>query len=300
MFQALPPVLWPLGRQGSFADFSEVKRDSFQGGQGILTEVKERGVYEQNTLSEAQYTYTPVKKGSMFDLSWELLLSDQRRLDALRSLPQRMANAAFQTRERFAADMLVTTTGWRTTLAAAMTGAAISTEAFTASSLGAALAEMLNYNMPGEASNMPMLVEPKYLLYSPSLEFTVREVLQSPNILITGSTNSVRGNINVVAGSLIPVKVPWFHRLVTAAPRSTMWGLMSDANALPGFEVGTLEGHSTPELFVSTSGSRMLGGGEASSETFGSFENDTTRYKVRDVHGGVFIFPQAFWVSNGQ
>ena len=92
---------------------------------------------------------------------------------------------------------------------------------------------------------------------------------------------------------------PWLDVRNTGAKAAETWFILPPPNApRAGLVVAFLTGHEAPDLRVKSDAGQRPGGGIISPEQ-GSFDEDTTQYRVRHVVDAALMDPKLTYVSTG-
>jgi hypothetical protein len=130
------------------------------------------------------------------------------------------------------------------------------------------------------------------LYVGPSLQFQAELVINTSEIEVTlpgGTTrvkqpNPFRGKVQLEVLENLP-GVAWFLAPAPAAPR-------------PAFYVGFLRGFETPDVRQKNDQGRAVGGGDLGNDA-GSFDDDTTWFRVRHITGAAHGDPLHTYASDG-
>ena len=202
------------------------------------------------TIGEEKEVYVLKKYGKLFDVTWETLVNDD--LDAMLRIPA-MMGAAARRLENLTAYLPIIgaadgeTMGDGTVLFHAdHNNLLTSTGVPDTASLNAAMLAMRNQT--GVTAGVKINVEPKFLLCSPSLEGTVKQLLRS-TADPTVAAGQHSGIANIWQGALEPIIEP---NLTTDAAYpgaiSADWYMIADNGQIDTLEVCFLEGNETPFL----------------------------------------------------
>ena len=303
------PVQWPsFAKRGRVRDFRTVKRFTLDGGEAVLNKVKELAPYQVREVTDGGYEYAVEKYGDMIAVSWETLINDD--LDALTDLPTRLGNASRRTEERFAAALFSGSGGPNSTFFSTANRNVINTTvvgstvtpnpALSISSLQLAM-QVLGQQVDTDGG--PIYVEAVTLVVPPALEVAANNIINATEIVAatgggdgTGNdqlrvTNWMRNRVSVVVNPWLPI--------INATNGNTAWYLFASPNVgRPAMEIGFLQGHETPELWVKSPNAMRVGGGPVAPEE-GDFEHDAVQYRVRMVLGGTLMDPKSGVASEG-
>ncbi|MER7213208.1 Mu-like prophage major head subunit gpT family protein [Streptosporangium sp. NPDC000239] len=294
------PVLWQsIARRGVVRDFRSVDRFTLDGGEAVLSEVKQASEYPAAAVVDGRYQYAVKKYGKRLPFTWESFVNDD--LGALRDLPTRLANAARFSEERFATDLYAGTTGPDSTFFASG-NANIVTSNPTLSVAG--LTTALNVLAAQvDTDGNPIYVNAVWLVVPPALEITANNIINATEILAadgggdgTGTnqlrvTNWMRNRVRVLVNPWLPI--------ISTTNGNTSWYLFADPGVgRPAMEIGFLSGHESPELFMKMPNATRVGGGLVDPMD-GDFDTDAVDHKVRHVFGGTLMDPKSAVASNG-
>lgn len=286
-------------RRSTVRDFRTVERNAIDGGEGVLPSVGQLGPYPPQVLGETQYTYSVAKYGRTLNWSWESFINDD--LDALgSSSPARLARAARRTEEKLATQLFVDANGPHASFyTSGNANIVTSNPVFSITALQTAFKVLAAMR---DADGEPILVDMAELVVPPALEVTANNILNATLIRSTATQGGASNNeIEVVNWMRSRVRLsvnPYIPIVASSANGDTSWFLFASPSVgRPALEMGFLRGHEAPALFQRTSNQQRIGG--AVSPMDGSFEDDSTAFKVRHVVGGGRMAPKATVASNG-
>ena len=292
------PVTYPnYVRVKAVRDFRTVKRLFVDGGEGTLDVVPQGTNYPGDFLADGEYTYAVKKYGRRMPFNWETLINDD--LDALTDVPERFGKAAARTREKFATELFVDSTGPHASFytggnANIVTGNPI----LGVEGLQTAMTILAAQT---DADSEPIMVDAVHLVIPPALMVqanNLKNALQIEATNLGGSTNQKLIVSNWLAGLQIHVNA-YIPIVASSSNGSTSWFLFGDPGGTrPAVEVGTLRGHEEPEIFMKSPNAVRVGGGSIDPMA-GDFDSDAIQYKVRDVIGGTRMSPKVTVASNG-
>lgn len=294
------PVAWEMvAKRGRTRDFRTVKRFTLDGGEAILTKVKQLAEYPAAALTDGAYSYAVEKYGRTLPLAWEDFINDD--LDTLRDTPNRLGNGARRSEEYFATDLYAGTTGPDGTyFASGNSNIVTSNPVLSISALQTAFAKLA---AQVDTDGAPIYIEGAVLVVPPALQVVAENILHATEILSAAGGGDGTGNDQVRTANWMRNRVrlqvnPWLP-IISTTNGSTSWYLFADPNVgRPAMEVGFLIGHEVPELFVKSPNAMRVGGGQVSPED-GDFETDGVNYKVRHVFGGTLMDPKSAVASSG-
>jgi hypothetical protein len=237
-------------------------------GLNTLSVVEEGQAYTELPWADEEETAAFVKKGNYVGITLETLLSDK--LNVVRSLPERLATAWYNTLSALVAAVFTTNTAAGPVLAdtgalfnaTAVTSAGghanLLTAALSLTAFSAARTAMMKQTDQVLGAGQKLLIQPKFLLVPADLETTALQIRNSEQI--PGSANN---DINPFYQKFEVIVVPnWTD--------ANDWALVADPGEFPAIWQIFLTGKRVPELFT------------ADSEVAGAmFTNDTLRYKAR-------------------
>jgi hypothetical protein len=294
------PVMWQsVAKRNTVRDFRTVKRFTLDGGEAVLAEVKQEQEYPAASVADGAYSYAVKKYGKRLPFSWEAFINDD--LDALRDMPDRLANSARFSEERFVTDLFAGSTGPDGTFFAA--GNANVVTANPALSVAGLTTAFTVLASQVDTDGNPIFVNGVVLMVPPALKVTATNILNATEILAADGGGDGTGNnqlrvANWLQNDVTLVVNPWLP-VISTTNGNTSWYLFADPNVgRPAMEVGFLRGHETPELFQKSPNATRVGGGLVD-PTDGDFETDSIDTKVRHVFGGVLMEPKSAVASSG-
>jgi hypothetical protein len=302
---AAMPVQWDaVARRGRVRDFRSVKRFTLDGGEAVLTEVKQNTEYPAAALVDGSYSYSVKKYGRQIPLSWEDLVNDD--LDAFRDLPDRLGRAAQRSEEKFATSLYAAASGPNSTFfASGNKNIVTANPALSITGLQTAFTVLASQV---DTDGAPIYIDGVVLMVPPALEVVANNIINATQIVTaagSGGANSDPGRpdqlmvANWMANRVKVVTNPWLPIISSTANGNTSWYLFANPDAgRPAMEVGFLIGHEQPELFQKTPNAVRVGGGVAAPED-GDFDTDTVLWKLRHVFGGTLMDPKSGVASNG-
>lgn len=294
------PVMWQsIAKRGRVRDFRTVDRFAVNGGEAVLSEVKEASEYPAASVSDARYQYQVKKYGKRLPFSWESFINDD--LDALRDMPTRLANSARFSEERFVTDLFAGTTGPDGTFFASGNNNIVTANpALSVAGLTTAFTVLA---AQVDTDGNPIYLGNVVLVVPPALKITANNILNATEILAADGGGDGTGNnqlrvANWLKNDVSVVVDPWLP-IVSTTNGNTSWYLFADPNVgRPAMEIGFLTGHETPELFMKSPNATRVGGGTVDPMD-GDFDTDSIDHKVRHVFGGVLLDPKSGVASNG-
>jgi hypothetical protein len=294
------PVRWDLiARRGTVRDFRPVKRFAVDGAEAVLPEVAEESEYPAAALSETPYTYAVTKRGRRVPMSWETWLNGD--LGQFRDLPQRLANAARKTEEKFVTQLYATSTGPNPAYFNAGNNNVVpGNPPLSVTALQDALTVM---GEQVDEEGEPIYVEGITLVVPRSLEVTGRNILNSIDVwAATGGGDGVANNqlrINNWMRDQVTLLVnPWLPIVDTTSGNDAWYVFASPNSGRPALEIGFLIGHEAPEIWMKSANAVRVGGGAVAPE-MGDFDSDTIQWRIRHVLGGSTIDHRMAVASTG-
>lgn len=292
-YQAITPVWQEYVRRTTVRDFRPKSFKDLLGGSEILERVGEAAPYPLGKIGEGQYSLTVGKFGRRLQMSFEALINDD--LGDFRTLPSRLAQAARNTEDYLATSLYATATGPSSTFFSAGNGNAVKTTPLTLDNLTAALTEITSRK---DSDGNPIVFPGFTLVVPPSLDVVATNIVNALEIEVTQGNNKLK--VKNWIGSRVKVVVnPWLPVIDTSGKSAATWYLFpTPVSARPALVLGFLRGHEAPDLRVKADQGNAVGGGAIGPEE-GSFEDDTTQYRVRHISGGTTLDPIGSYASTG-
>lgn len=239
-YQELQPQ-WPLFCvRGTAPDFKAITRVSF-GEVPNLEEVKEGEEYTEFTIGERAETYSLVKRGKKFALTWEAIVNDA--LDAFMRIPSQMIVAARRGEDDQAFGVLTTNADMADEVA--LFHADHDNLASTTAEKGAPTVARLNLaraamaTQTGISEDVTLNLVPRYILAPWALSGTIDQLLNS----IADPAGTHAGVANTWNGKLTPI-----YNARLDASSVTAWYLACDPSMIDTIEVGFLAGYESPTI----------------------------------------------------
>lgn len=303
------PIRWDrIARRGTVRDFRPVSRFSLDGAESALPQVDELTEYPAAKISPTPYTYSVTKRGRRIPMSWETWLNGGD-LDAFRSLPTRLANAARRTEEKFVTGLFAGTTGPNGTFFSTgnkniinptTAGGSVTNPPLSISGLQLAFQVLASQvDVDGE----PIYIEGVTLVVPPALSVVANNILNATEILSAAGGGVGTGQdqvraVNWMRDAVTLVVDPWLP-IISTTNGNTSWYLFADPQVgRPAMEVGFLIGHETPEIWQKSPDAIRVGGGFVDPE-MGDFGTDAIQWRVRHVLGGSLVDQKMGVSSNG-
>ena len=254
----------------------------------LIPPVREKGEYLPIDPDDTYYSFKTYKYGCQWDISWEAWLNDNRDLNLLGDYPQSWGMSAMYTREYLFTQAFAANATFFTDAQGNLNDDAGG--ALSATSLAAAIVAIRGLADP--AGNVGSYAGPLYLVVPPSLEFTARAIVGSPN-LITGA-NGTLSEFNPMYNA-VQVVVNHFLPTIDAVQGTIGWYLFCDPRIRPAVRYGFLAGYEEPEIFIKAADAQRLAGG--SGDPFdGSFLDDDIAFKLRFTFGANLVdYRGAYW-----
>lgn len=292
----------------SVTDFRDVKRFKVGRGGGILGALLPGEAYKPDKPSESSYSYAVQKRGSVRNIYWEAMINDD--LGALTETPDDLAYRTRQTEDYVATGFFCAAGGINTDLyknnhsfTATDTGVVTTysnlfEHALTAQALAYVIGQMGNY--PDDTGGgLPFSNDPIHLVVGTrEMQFKAEQIVNAPTVMAVGSSDEK----NIPTLSILPdtirsrMRVHYnpMIRMYDTVNYQTRWFLFSDLADGHAVEVGFLQGHEDPQLFMRASSQLALSGGLAS-PLAGDFDTDSVDYKIRMVMGGADTHAVGGW-----
>ena len=247
-------------------------------GVSTLSSVSAGGPYQELNWADDEETATFQKRGGYIGVHLEALLNDK--LNVVRSIPSRLANAWYNTLSDLVSAVFTTnsdagpvlgTTGALFNATATTTAgghANLLTTALSYSALDAVQTAMMKQTDQALGVGRKLVIGGRYLLVPVDLK-TTAEQIRTSTLVPTQSGGATSGGefqtVNQHAGGFETIVVPsWTD--------TNNWALVADPAQFPAIYLIYLRGGRVPSLFTSDQ------------ETQGAmFTNDELRYKVRQM-----------------
>lgn len=238
-----------------------------------LEEISEGGPYTETNWGDDEETASWYKRGNFIGVTLETFLLDK--LAKLRSLPNRLSNAWYNTISTLVSNVFTTNNAAGPVLsdtgalfnntALTTTGghANLLTSALSWTAYDAVVTAMMAQTDQKLGAGKKLMITPRYLLVPTTLRSTAYQIRNTENV--PGSANYQRNPYGPDGGDARPEVV-----VVPDWTDATDWACVADPNQFPAIWLIWLRGRRTPELFT------------AEDEKSGSmFTNDTLLFKVR-------------------
>lgn len=308
MYQTWPST-WPkYMKRGTVRDFRASRRIALDGMEQpwYPTGYKKpelTNVNYDNDIDETGYTTQVQVYEKGYALNWRMVINDD--LDAMSSLPARLARGAARTEGKFSVDLYVDSTGPNSTFFAAGNanlvttayGAATSNPPLSVQGLRDAFNVMLRQT---DASGDPIFIEGAVLVVPPALRITAMEILSAGTLQVVPAT-SAQGTRYEFANwlrDLTLVVEPYLPVIDTSANKHTTWYLFANpSSGRPAVEMTFLRGYEQPQVYQKAPNTMRLGG--SVDPVLGDFEDMSYHYKGILIIGGTLLDPKMAVVSNG-
>lgn len=246
-YEAQPVIATKLCSTGDLNDFKENERFRLTDVGDLLPiaadgEIKDGGLIEESAKNQLD-TY-----GKKFVLTRKMIINDD--LGAFMKVPTAMGNRAARLIDQLFFSRLlknpVQADGKALFHNAHKNLLSGATSALSADSLKKAIQLFLDQV---DADGQPISVEPKYLLVPTALKHLAIELTQGATLIMSGSDNTVRPAINVLADeNLQVVSSPYLANSAYDGASQTGWYLFGNPNTVDTFELGFLKGRRTPTV----------------------------------------------------
>lgn len=289
-YEDVQPVWTQFCSRSTVRDFKPKKLVDLIGGRGILDPVAQGEEYPARSKSEKEYELSVAKRGGRFQITWEDKINDD--LDALRTLPDDLAQGAADTEDFLATQLLAKSGGVNTDFFKSANGNAPGTLALTADNLDQVLT---NISQRKDSEGRPIVNKGQVLVVPPGLANQARRILNATELRFTdGAKTTITSNY--MAGSVRLVVNPWLP-VINTTSGSRAWYILPEPNSSrKALILGFLRGHEAPDLRVKADAGNRAGGGPVAPED-GGFDDDTIQYRVRHVLGGAVLEPIATYAS---
>lgn len=299
-YQHMPVVWQAVAKRGTVRDFRTVKRFALDGGEAILSEVKQASEYPAASVADTPYSYSVKKYGRRLPFTWESFVNDD--LDALKDMPKRLANAARFSEERFVTDLFAGSTGPDSAFFTAGNSNVVTLN--PALSVAGLTTAFNTLAAQVDTDGNPIYLGGVVLMVPPALKITANNIINATEILAADGGGDGTGNNQLRVANWLRNEVqvavnPWLPVVSNGSNGNTSWYLFADPNVgRPAMEVGFLATHETPELFMKSPNATRIGGGLVDPMD-GDFDTDAIDHKVRHVFGGTLMDPRSAVASNG-
>lgn len=233
-------------REVDVSNFQSQERHSL-GKTGALARLPRGGTAKHATIGDETETYAIARYANQFVIDDQDIVDDN--LGALMDMPREMGFAAARLRPDLVYSILLANAALSDSVAlfSVATHANLTTAAFAKAALEAAITAMGKKTMDGVRLN----IRPRFVIVPGDIEFEARTLLTSGQIIITGSTDTLTGNRNVIADLGFELRVD--GRLDASgvtdpstgtayAGSATNWFLAADPAVARTIEVGYLAG----------------------------------------------------------
>lgn len=292
-YQAIEPV-WPTYvRRTTVRDFRPKKFVDLLGGDEVLERVGQLAPYPAGKLTDRPHELTVGKFGRRIPLSFEAIVNDD--LGDFSTIPQRLAQAARNTEDFTVTGLYATETGPSAEFFSTENGNAAEAKPLNLENLSAAITTVTSRKDPqGNPIVFPTLV----LIVPPALQVQAQNLLNATEIETTEGNRKIKVR-NWLSGQVRVVVNPWLTIVDRSEKANSTWYLFPESNsARPGLVAGFLRGREIPDLRVKADQGTAVGGGPISPAE-GSFDNDSTDYRVRHILGGTTLDPIGTYASTG-
>lgn len=287
--EILPTSFEKLGSRRDSQTFGDAT-DSQLNAVKLIPRVAEKGEYKPIDPSVTSYTWHTYKFGCQFDVSWEAWLRDGRDLGLLQGYPANWGLSA-----RYSMEHIFTSAYAGNTTFFAAGHNNVGTGVLNEANLEIGLNALFNQTDP--SGNEAPYAGPVHLVVPPALQWTAKRLVNSTNIVISGTTDramansyALEGAAEVTVNSLLPV--------IDTVNGDTGWYLFCDPRLRPAVRYGHVRGYENPEIFVRDSDVRALAGG-AEDPFAGSFLDDDIAFKCRFTFGADSADFRGAYMSDG-
>ncbi len=246
-YEAQPIIATKLCSTGDLNDFKENDRFRLTDVGDLLPiaadgEIKDGGLIEEAAKNQLD-TY-----GKKFCLTRKMIINDD--LGAFMKVPTAMGNRAARLIDQLFFSRLlknpVQADGKALFSSAHKNLLGGATSVLSADSLKKAIQLFLDQV---DADGQPISVEPKYLLVPTALKHLAVELTQGATLIMSGTDNTVRPALNVLADEhLQVVSSPYLGNSAYDGASQTGWYLFGDPKVIDTWEIGFLKGKRTPTV----------------------------------------------------
>ncbi len=292
-YQSIAPVWRQFATPTTLVDFRPKKLVELIGGSDILEEVPEGAPYPEGSVDDKEYEIFVLKYGRILRLTFEAFVNDT--LGDFRTLPERLAQAARNTEDFLAVSTIASATGPNLDFFKAGNGNAPAALDLSFDNLAGAVTTVTSRV---DSDGNPIYFPSLRLVVPPSLDMKADEILNAFEVEVTDGNRKLKVR-NTISAKVTKVVNPWLYKVDKSANVAKTWYLLPDpSSARPAVAVGSLRGRETPDLRVKNDQGTAIGGG-AIDPTEGSFDNDSTSYRVRHISGAANVDPIGTYVSTG-
>lgn len=246
-YEAQPIIAMKLCSTGDLNDFKENDRFRLTDVGDLLPiaadgEIKDGGLIEEGAKNQLN------SYGKKFCLTRRMIINDD--LGAFMKVPTAMGNRAARLIDQLFFSRLLSNPAqadgkalFSSSHKNLLSGA---TSALSADSLKKAIQLFLDQV---DADGQPISVEPKYLLVPTALKHLAIELTQGATLIMSGSDNTVRPAINVIADeNLQVISSPYLGNSAYEGSSQSAWYLFGSPSMVDTFELGFLKGKRTPTV----------------------------------------------------
>lgn len=303
------PVTWDQYiKRATVRDFRDVRRILVDGMTDRWDKVEHRTPElttprANNNLEENGKSYHVDVYQREYDINWRMLVNDD--LDALSSLPRRIAQGARRTEEHFATTFFVDANGPHASVYTVgnkniintTNGASVNNPSFSTATALQDAYKVLRA-MVDPVTGEPIFIDVVHLVVPPAMEILARNLLAA-GVLRFGALSDATGYEvgNWMAGK-VQLHVNPYLPYINTTNGNTAWYLFADPGEdRPAIEIGYLRGFDQPAIYQKLPNMQRVGGGV--DPTMGSFESGDISYKGMVVMGGVVVDPRMTVASTG-
>ena len=246
-YEAQPIIAMKLCSTGDLNDFKENDRFRLTDVGDLLPiaadgEIKDGGLIEESAKNQLN------SYGKKFCLTRKMIINDD--LGAFMKVPTAMGNRAARLIDQLFFSRLLSNPAqadgkalFSTNHKNLLSGA---NSALSSDSLKKAIQLFLDQV---DADGQPISVEPKYLLVPTALKHLAIELTQGATLIMSGTDNTVRPAINVLADeNLQVISSPYLGNSAYDGASQSAWYLFGSPSTVDTFELGFLKGKRTPTV----------------------------------------------------
>jgi len=221
--------------------------------QSVMEELGDGGEIKHGSLSESSFTFKLATFAKMYNLTRQAIVNDD--VGSFAQVPNTLARGAGMALESAWATLLLSNP------ASFFVGGhgnylSSGSSVLSRTSLGAALTAL---RAQTDASGLPIMVQPKFLLVPPELEITARELMQSTTTAVTGTTDARMPSGNAFFGLAEVIVSPFLSNASFVGATATQWYLLAAPTDLAITGVAFLDGMESPTIESSQSDFDTLG-----------------------------------------
>lgn len=312
------PAWLPIVKTTRSRSFTLAEETWTTGIPDILPEQAEGQERHEVYQSELKMRRGLKKYGAKYRVTFESLINDE--LGALQDIPQQFATAARASEAYRIAELLVDSSGLKSTLFGDTVQAPVydadgtlitdttinpqvdnvldaSHDALSITNLKVAIKQLAGMEDP---KGRTMSLRAKYLIIPPALELTALEILSSTQVAYAATASGAvpLPTANVVGNYGLQLVVNEFLPVVNTTSGDTQWFLAPDASQGSALRMNYLQGMEDPQIFMKASNKTSVGGSSLG-RFAGDFDTDDMQFAVRHIFKASSADPRYIIGSTG-